>query len=111
MTTRSSRAGVEDRWHRPPRRGEQVPYPADDPGPAAWCTDQKHGAAATLVTTARHGKGKRWLARWVDHDGQERSRAFHRKADAQQHITTVTTALTTGTYADPQRSAITFDRP
>ena len=74
MLKRHSRAGVEDRWHRPPRRGEQVSHPADDPGPGCWCVDPKHGTPATLVTTARHGQGKRWLARWVDHDGTERSK-------------------------------------
>jgi integrase len=108
MLKRSSRAGVEDRWHRPPRRGEQVSYPADQHGPRNWCMDSRHGTPATLVTTARHGQGKRWLARWVDHDGNERSQAFDRKAQAQAHITEVTTALTAGTYADPKRGATTF---
>jgi integrase len=108
MLKRSSRHGVEDRWHRPPRRGEDVPDPADSPGTGVWCMDAKHGNPGTLVTTARHGHGKRWLARWVDHDGQERSRAFDRKTQAQAHITEVTTQLTTGTYADPRRGAVTF---
>jgi integrase len=108
MLKRSSRAGVEDRWHRPPRKSEQVSYPADSPGAGSWCADPKHGTSATLVTTIRHGQGKRWLARWVDHDGQERSKAFDRKAEAQRHITDVTAALTTGSYADPKRGAVTF---
>jgi hypothetical protein len=43
-----------------------------------------------MVTTARHGKGKRWLARWVDHDGNERGKSFDRKAQAQNHLGTVT---------------------
>jgi integrase len=102
------RAGVEDRWHREPRRGERVPYPADDSGPGCWCIDARHGQPATLVTTARHGQGKRWLARWVDDGSNERSKAFDRKANAQRCITGVITALTTGAYADPQRSAATF---
>jgi integrase len=105
---RNMRAGVEDRWHREPRRGERVPYPSDDSGPGCWCVDTRHGQPGTLVTTARHGQGKRWLARWVDDGGNERSKAFDRKAEAQQHIIGVTTALATGTYADPQRSAVTF---
>jgi integrase len=105
---RNVRAGVEDRWHREPRQGENVPYPADDSGPGSWCMDGKHGQPATLVTTARHGQGKRWQARWVDDGGNERSRSFDRKADAQRHMTGVTTALATGAYADPQRSAVTF---
>lgn len=108
MLKRSSRAAVEDRWHRRARRGEDVSYPADSPGAGVWCMDGKHGNPGTLVTTARHGLGKRWLARWVDHDGQERSKAFDRKSQAQAHITEVTTQLTTGTYADPHRGAVTF---
>jgi integrase len=70
--------------------------------------DTRHATPATLVTTVRHGKGMRWLARWVDHGGQERSKAFDRKADAQAHINGVTTSLTTGSYADPKRGATTF---
>jgi integrase len=105
---RSARAGVEDRWHRGPRRGEQVPWPADEPRPGCWCTDSKHGEPGTLVTTARHGQGLRWLARWVDHDGNERSKAFGRKAEARARINAITAALTTGTYADPKRGAALF---
>jgi integrase len=85
-----------------------VPWPDDDKRPGFWCVDAKHGEPGTLVTSARHDQGLRWLARWVDHDGNERSKAFARKAEAQAHITEVTTALTTGTYADPKRGAITF---
>jgi integrase len=105
---RSTRGGVEDRWHRDPRRGEQVPYPADHPGAGSWCIDKRHADAATVVTTARHGRGKRWLARWVDHDGNERSRSFDRKAEAQTHIAEVTGKLATGAHADPRRSGETF---
>ncbi len=105
---RSARAGVEDRWHRGPRRDEQVPWPADDPRPGCWCTDSKHGEPGALITTARHGQGLRWLARWVDHEGNERSKAFGRKAEAQAHINGITAALTTGTYADPKRGAVLF---
>ena len=65
--------------------------------------EPKHGGPATLVTSSRHGQGLRWLARWVDHDGNERSKAFARKAMAQAHVAEVTTALTTGTYADQKR--------
>jgi integrase len=61
-----------------------------------------------LVTTARHGTGRRWLARWVDNDSNERSMAFARKTEAQNHIAAVTAALATGTHADPKQGAITF---
>lgn len=105
-------ARPEDRWHRPARKGEQPAWPADDPSssPAGkWCTDPKHGTPGSLVCTVRHGTGQRWQARWVDHDGQERSKSFPRRSDAQAHIATITTQLGTGTYADPQRSSVTFD--
>jgi integrase len=108
MDKRSSRAGTEDRWHRPARRNEEVAWPADGSDGPLWCNDPKHGTPGTLVCTGRHGQGKRWLARWVDHDGQERSKAFDRKAYAQHHITEVTSALNTGMYADPRRGATTF---
>lgn len=105
---RGARAGVEDRWHREPRPGEEPGWPADDDRPGCWCVDAKHGPRGTLVTTARHGKGLRWLARWVDHDGQERSKSFARKAEAQYEISEVTARLSVGTYADPKRSAVIF---
>jgi integrase len=107
---RSSRAGVEDRWHRSSRPGQHVPYPADqlDDGAGAWCIDPKHGTPATLVSSARHGNGLRWMARWVDHDGNERTKAFARKAEAQHHVAEITTRLTSGTYSDPRRGAVAF---
>ncbi|GLP75662.1 hypothetical protein TUM20983_27720 [Mycobacterium antarcticum] len=105
---RGIRAGKEDRWHRDPRRGEQVSHPADQSAGPVWCMDRKHGTPGTQVCTTRHGQGRRWLARWVDHDGQERTKAFDKSAEAQRHVDAMTTALSTGTYADPQRSGVTF---
>lgn len=106
--TRSIRAGVEDRWHRPPRRGENPSWPTDSGQPGCWCSDAKHGAIGTSVTTARHNTGRRWLARWVDSAGQERSKSFDRKRDADDHIRQVTADLHTGAYVDTKRSATTF---
>jgi hypothetical protein len=48
------------------------------------------------------------MARWVDHDGNERTEAFDRKAEAQNHVGTVTTALSTGTNADPKRASVSL---
>ncbi|MGV0635777.1 tyrosine-type recombinase/integrase [Mycolicibacillus trivialis] len=106
---RATRAGVEDLWHRQPRPGENVGWPADNtPGPV-WCTDPKHTRTpGTMVCTNRHGTGKRWRARWVDDSGQERTAAFDRRADAQHRADSERAAIETGTYADPQRSAVTF---
>lgn len=104
---RGIRGGVEDRWHRGPRKGEPVEWPADaSAGRGVWCIDPKHGDAGTLVATARHGHGRRWLARWVDDDGNERSKAFDRKAEAQAYVNRARTAIDTGTYADPRRSGL-----
>ena len=61
------------------------------------------------MTTARHGTGRRWLARWVNPDGNERSRSYERKAEAQRKISEISAAMTTGTYADPKRAAVTFE--
>lgn len=109
-TKRGVRAGVEDRWHRTARKREEIFWPADQPagGGPVWCVDPKHGTVGTLVCSARHGTGKRWIARWVDHDGQERMKAFDKRVQADHHIRRTTTAIGTGTYADPQRSAVTF---
>jgi integrase len=104
---RGQRSGVEDRWHRPARRGEQVYYPADAITPM-WCTDTKHGTPGTAVCTARHGIGRRWLARWVDQNGQERTQAFDRKADAQARSNQVTADMVTNTYVDTRQSAVLF---
>lgn len=107
-TRRGARAGVEDRWHRPARRSEQVLYPTDaGPGQSVWCIDSKHGTPGTLVCTGRHGQGQRWQARWVA-DGAERSKSFAKKTDADRHLRGVVADVETGTYADPQRSAVTF---
>lgn len=108
MTMRRERAGVEDRWHRSARRGEVVLYPGDaSPGDAVWCVNAKHGEPGTLVCTARHGQGLRWQVRWVG-DGQERSKSFAKKVEAQAHEAKIVAELTTGAYIDTKRSAATF---
>jgi hypothetical protein len=49
----------------------------------------KHGHPGSLVCTGRHETGRRWQARWVG-DGQERSKSFAKKVDAEAHIKQVT---------------------
>jgi integrase len=56
---------------------------------------------------AKRANGK-WRARYRDDAGNERSRHFDRKVDAQQWLDQVTSAVVTGTYADPQAGRITF---
>ncbi len=51
--------------------------------------------------------GHTWRARYRDAAGKEHARHFARKVDAQRWLDSVTTAVGTGTYVDPGRSAIT----
>ncbi|MGO9098677.1 MAG: tyrosine-type recombinase/integrase [Mycobacterium sp.] len=87
MTTRSRRAGVEDRWSKKVR--------------------DEHGNTQT-VPSSRHGKGTRWLARYVDDGGREHAKAFATKGEANEWLQTVMSALVTGTYVDPQSGKVTF---
>lgn len=73
-----------------------------------WCIDTKHGTPSTMVCTARHGSGRRWMARWVDHQGKERTASYDRKVDAQKRINQVTAEIQTGGYVDPRMSVTTF---
>ncbi|MFI7044756.1 tyrosine-type recombinase/integrase [Streptosporangium sandarakinum] len=55
------------------------------------------------VQTARHGRGKRWLACWTGPDGKEATKAFERKADADRHSTAMEADRHRGTYVDPKQ--------
>ena len=83
-------------------------YPTDAaPGDLVWCMNAKHGTPGTQVCTARHDTGLRWQARWVG-GGQERSKSFARKAEAQAYAAQKNAEISTGTYVDSKRSATTF---
>lgn len=56
---------------------------------------------------AKRPNGK-WRARYRDEAGREHSQHFNRKIDAQQWLDQVTSAVVTGTYADPRAGQITF---
>jgi integrase len=75
---RNRRAGVEDLW----RKSDGTP-------------------------SKLNGTGLRWRARYVDESGAERSKRFRAKAGAQTWLDSQTAAIVTGTYVDPQRSAVT----
>ena len=84
---RNRRAGVEDRWTKTVR---------DEDG-----NTQK-------VPSARHGKGLRWMARFVDDEGREQTKSFDRKVDAQRWLDNeVTAKLATGSYIAPQAGRVT----
>ncbi|MET7771536.1 tyrosine-type recombinase/integrase [Nocardia sp. NPDC005366] len=62
-----------------------------------------------VKSAERHGKVKRWRARYVDPNGVERTAAFAVKADAQRFLDgDVTTKVVSGTWVDPDRSAVLF---
>jgi integrase len=50
----------------------------------------------------------RWRARYRDAQGKEHARHFNRKIDAQNWIDSVTTAVQTGVYVDPNKGKITI---
>ena len=84
MQRRNRRAGVEDLWFR-------------------------RGASKTVENrTSRHGRGKRWRARWVDDQGRERTASFATKTEAEQHIEAIGSSLHRGEYVDPRSGAQTF---
>lgn len=58
--------------------------------------------------TARHGKGLRWRARYLNPDGDERSRSFDRKLDAERFLTEVEHSKNLGTYRDPDAGRVTL---
>lgn len=74
-------ANIDDRWTSPGADGQRAP-------------------------NARHGRGLRWRARYYDTTGRQHSRHFARRIDAQQWLDSVTTAVGTGSYVDPNRSKI-----
>ena len=58
---------------------------------------------------AKRPNGK-WRARYRDEAGQEHSRHFDRKVDAQRWLDEVTTSVVTGNYVEPKAGKITFER-
>jgi integrase len=64
-------------------------------------------ADGVKVPNSRHGSGLRWRARYYDSAGKQHARHFARKIDAQRWLDSVTTAVGTGSYVDPNRSKVT----
>lgn len=83
---RNRRAGVEDRWTK---------------------TVRVDGEPRT-VPSSRHGKGLRWLARYVDDTGREHTKSFGRKVDASRWLDGQAAAVVSGTHVDPRAGEITF---
>jgi hypothetical protein len=74
---------IQDRWYSPGPDGEDRP-------------------------TARHGRGKRWKARYLDPDRRQRSKAFARKADAERFLTEIEHSKIAGSYLDPDAGRATL---
>jgi integrase len=75
---RNRRSGVEDRWRR---RADGEP-------------------------SARAGKGKRWMARFVDEQGRENAKSFDKRLEAQAWLDEITAAQVTGMYVAPKAGLI-----
>ena len=87
MTRRSRRSGVEDLWVRTVRNAD---------------------GTTAKVNSKRHGRGSRWRARYVDDRGQEHTKAFGRKSDAQAWLDEQAAAVVGGTHVAPKRTAVKF---
>ncbi|MGN6607171.1 MAG: tyrosine-type recombinase/integrase [Jatrophihabitans sp.] len=59
-----------------------------------------------MASIAKRPNGS-WRARYRDPDGQEVTRHFARRVDAQHWLDDITSALQTGTYVDPKAGRIT----
>jgi integrase len=68
-----------------------------------WTRPEKQPDGKTKrVPNARHGKGKRWLACWLDPDGQEKAKAFATKTPADKYWRDQEAARDRGEYVDPK---------
>jgi integrase len=63
---------------------------------------------AARVRNARWGKGKRWLACWIDPEGQEKSKAFKIQAAADKYWQGIETDKERGDYRDPNAGKVLF---
>ena len=66
------------------------------------------GGKTIRVRNPRWGKGKRWLACWIDPDGKEKSKAFKIQAAADKHWRALETDKERGDYRDPEAGKILF---
>jgi integrase len=75
-----------------------------------WFTTTKNPETGetSREKSKRHGKGKRWLAVWVDPNGRERSRAFQKKTDADNHADSMSVDALRGDYIDPKAGEVLF---
>ncbi|MCX4095348.1 tyrosine-type recombinase/integrase [Nocardia sp. alder85J] len=85
-TRRNRRAGVEDLWFKSERRED---------------------GTTKKVPTQLHEKGKRWRARYVDDAGQEHTKRFTKKAEAETWLTGQMASVIQGTHVAPKDARAT----
>ncbi|WP_280256985.1 tyrosine-type recombinase/integrase [Nocardia abscessus] len=85
---RNRRAGVEDLWTKDERQPD---------------------GTILRVPSKLNGKGKRWRARYVDGRGEEHTKRFARKTDAQAWLDGQTAAVVSGVHAPPSAGRVTVD--
>ncbi|MFI6811873.1 tyrosine-type recombinase/integrase [Nonomuraea sp. NPDC050328] len=74
-----------------------------------WTKTIRHADGRTeKARTTRYGRGKRWLAVWLDPNGKEVSEAFQRKTDADKKADEMRTDVIRGEYVDPHAGKILF---
>ncbi|MBF6420854.1 site-specific integrase [Nocardia farcinica] len=83
---RNRRAGVEDLWTKDERQPD---------------------GTVKRVPSKLHGKGKRWRGRYVDDLGNEHTKRFARKVDAQAWLDSQVATLVEGTHISPRDAQLT----
>ncbi|ADG97290.1 integrase family protein [Segniliparus rotundus DSM 44985] len=93
---RNRRSGVEDLWFKK----EKVRKIDPESGKETW----------EKVPNKRHGRGKRWRANYVDDSGDQKTRAFDTKQEAQKWLDGIMSTLVQGTYVDPKVASMTVGK-
>ncbi|TDW93459.1 hypothetical protein EV137_0741 [Kribbella pratensis] len=57
----------------------------------------------------RWGRGKRWMAGWLDPEGNERTKVFSTKVAAERHGAAMETDGARGEYIDPNAGKVRFE--
>jgi integrase len=70
---------------------------------------QQDDGTVKRVRNNRWGRGKRWLAVWLDPDGREKSQAYATKGEAERQGSAMETDRNRGDYIDPSAGKVRFD--
>jgi len=89
-------AEVVDRWHlsRPPASARRC---------AEHSTKTK-----TVYAGKEHGRGKRWLVRWRDLNGEQCKESYEKKTKADSRASAIQADLDRGQYVDPKAAKESF---